>query len=337
MAKGNNAAPVIIKKVKKVAGGGHHGGAWKVAYADFVTAMMAFFLLLWLLNVTTDVQKRGIADYFDPSIASRSISGAGGVLGGISMGPVGAQSTPSSRPNLSPAIESMRQPADGEDGTNNGAPAKTERDDATDADQAPAPAREKPIDQITEAEVQKKLAATEEKQFAAAEFALRQAIQDVPELKNLADNLIIDRTPEGLRIQIVDQDKRSMFPLGSAQMDESAQKLLALVAQVVQKLPNKISITGHTDATPYAFGRNYGNWELSADRANASRRELLNDGVPIDRIDKVVGMADRDLLDPRDPRDPRNRRISIVLLHQALTPPPSSAAQPTPPASSSNG
>ncbi|HUN44882.1 MAG TPA: flagellar motor protein MotB [Stellaceae bacterium] len=333
MAKSNNPnAPVIIKKVKKVVGGGHHGGAWKVAYADFVTAMMSFFLLLWLLNVTTDVQKRGIADYFDPSIASRSISGAGGVLGGISMGEVGAQSTPSSRPNLSPAIESMRQPNDGDEGTNNGAPAKTDKEDAEGADQG-AVVRDKPVDQITEAELQKRLAEKEDKQFAAAEFALRQAIQDVPDLKNLADNLLIDRTPEGLRIQIVDQDKRSMFPLGSAQMDDSAQKLMALVAQVVQKLPNKVSITGHTDGTPYAFGRNYGNWELSADRANASRRELLNDGVPLDRIDKVVGMADRDLLDPNDPRSPRNRRISIVLLHQVLPPggkaQPSQAAHPT--------
>jgi len=326
MAKGNNPnAPVIIKKIKKVSGGGHHGGAWKVAYADFVTAMMSFFLLLWLLNVTTDVQKRGIADYFDPSIASRSISGAGGVLGGVSMGPIGAQSTPSSRPNLSPAIESLRQPSDGDEGTQNGAPAKTDKEDAEGADQGNL--HEKPVDQITEAELQQRLAEKENKQFAAAEFALRQAIQDVPELKSLADNLIIDRTPEGLRIQIVDQDKRSMFPLGSAQMDDSAQKLMALVAQVVQKLPNKVSITGHTDGTPYAFGRNYGNWELSADRANASRRELLNDGVPMERIDKVVGMADRDLLDPNDPRSPRNRRISIVLLHQVL--PPTSATQPS--------
>lgn len=337
MAKGNSNAPVIIKKIKKGGAAPHHGGAWKVAYADFVTAMMAFFLLLWLLNVTTDVQKRGIADYFDPSIASKSISGAGGVLGGISMGPVGAQSTPSSRPNLAPAVESMRQPSDGEEGSKSGAPAKTTREDDNSGDQAGNAPTEKPVEQITEAELQQRLADKENKQFAAAEFALRQAIQDVPELKNLADNLLIDRTPEGLRIQIVDQDKRSMFALGSAQMDDSAQKLMALIAQVVQKLPNKVSITGHTDATPYAFGRNYGNWELSADRANASRRELLNDGVPIDRIDKVVGMADRDLLDPNDPRSPRNRRISIVLMHQTL--PPSSEAKPAQAASppSSNG
>src|SRR5271169_6293969 len=139
-----NAVPVIIKKIKKGGGAPHHGGAWKVAYADFVTAMMAFFLLLWLLNVTTDVQKRGIADYFDPSIASKSISGAGGVLGGISMGPMGAQSTSSSRPNLAPSVESMRQPTDGDEGSQNGSPSKTTDDDGGTASVAGNLTTEKP-------------------------------------------------------------------------------------------------------------------------------------------------------------------------------------------------
>ena len=197
------------------------------------------------------------------------------------------------------------------------ATAKEQAGGPTSGDQTAAPEAKKPVEQITEAELQKRIEQREEKQFAAAEFALRQAIQDVPELKNLADNLLIDRTPEGLRIQIVDQEKRSMFPLGSAQMVDNAQKLLALVALVVQKLPNKVSITGHTDAAPYAFGRYYTNWELSADRANASRRELVNDGVPADRIEKVVGLADRDPLVADDPRAASNRRISIVLLREA--------------------
>ncbi len=340
MAKGSNAAPLIIKKIKKTKGAPHHGGAWKVAYADFVTAMMSFFLLLWLLNVTTDIQKRGIADYFEPTIASKSQSGAGGVLGGLTMGQPGAQDSPSSPPNFQLAVAALRQPDDGDEGDlsgssgagdtgdktggntpNNKAGGSTSKDQAggpTAGDQTAAAAdAKKPVEQMTEAELQKRLEAREEKQFAAAEFALRQAIQDVPELKNLADNLLIDRTPEGLRIQIVDQEKRSMFPLGSAQMVDNAQKLLALVALVVQKLPNKVSITGHTDAAPYAFGRYYTNWELSADRANASRRELINDGVPADRIEKVVGLADRDPLVPNDPRAPSNRRISIVLLREA--------------------
>jgi chemotaxis protein MotB len=323
MVKGSNAPPLIIKKIKRPKSEAHHGGAWKVAYADFVTAMMSFFLLLWLLNVTTDIQKRGIADYFDPTIASKSQSGAGGVLGGLSMGPPGAQDVSASPPSFQLAVAALRQPDEGEEGDLAGSSGQGDAGDkvggATASNQtggATANAK-KPVEQMTEMELQKRIEQREEKQFAAAEFALRQAIQDVPELKNLSDNLIIDRTPEGLRIQIVDQEKRSMFPLGSAQMADSAQKLMALVALVVQKLPNKVSITGHTDAAPYAFGRNYTNWELSADRANASRRELVSDGVSADRIEKVVGLADRDPLVPDDPRAPRNRRISIVLLREA--------------------
>jgi chemotaxis protein MotB len=338
MAKGSNA-PLIIKKIRRNKEEPHHGGAWKVAYADFVTAMMSFFLLLWLLNVTTDIQKRGIADYFEPTIASRSNSGAGGVLGGLTMGQPGAQDLPASPPSFHLNMPALRQPDEGDDGdqggtvggeqSKEGGTAAHKPADGTTTDKPQAKPGQKtevqspeakPVEQMTQEELQKRIAEREEKQFAAAEFALRQAIQDIPELRNLADNLLIDRTPEGLRIQIVDQEKRSMFPLGSAQMEESAQKLMALVAQVVQRLPNKISITGHTDATPYAWGRAYGNWELSADRANASRRELVNDGVPIERIDKVVGLADRDPLVPEDPRSPRNRRISIVLLREAKPP-----------------
>ncbi|HUK07713.1 MAG TPA: flagellar motor protein MotB [Stellaceae bacterium] len=346
MAKGSNT-PLIIKKVRKVKEAPHHGGAWKVAYADFVTAMMSFFLLLWLLNVTTDIQKRGIADYFEPTVSSRSMSGAGGVLGGLTMGQPGAQDLPESPPSFQLNMPALRQPNDGDQGDQNGASTSSKTPDpdasATAGESAdpkvgvgpqekngPGPEdktghskvqAKTPIDQMTDAELAKRAAEREEKEFAAAEFALRQAIQDVPELKNLADNLLIDRTPEGLRIQLVDQDKQSMFPLGSAQLDDAAQKLLMLVAQVVQKLPNKVSITGHTDATPYSWGRSYSNWELSADRANASRRALLNDGVPAERIDKVVGLADHDPLVKDDPRSPRNRRISIVLLREAKPPP----------------
>src|SRR5579863_9114609 len=122
MAKGSNT-PLIIKKVKKVKASAHHGGAWKVAYADFVTAMMAFFLLLWLLNVTTDVQKRGIADYFEPTITSKSNSGAGGVLGGLTVGSPGSETVPLSQPNFNPAQNALRQPQDGDDGNEGGGPA----------------------------------------------------------------------------------------------------------------------------------------------------------------------------------------------------------------------
>jgi chemotaxis protein MotB len=319
MAKHGAGAPVIIKKIKKGGHGGHHGGAWKVAYADFVTAMMAFFLLLWLLNVTTDVQKRGIADYFEPTITSKSNSGAGGVLGGLTVGSPGSETVPMSQPNFNPAQTAMRQPNEGEDGNDGGSPGSDPDQDNnnTGAGQnnssGAGPAQDK---KLTDAQFQKEASEREEKRFEQAKKALEDAVKDSPALQALAKNLVIDETPEGLRIQLVDQDKTPMFPLGSADMLDQAKQLMKLVAQAIGKLPNKISITGHTDSTQYALGAKYTNWELSADRANATRREFLNDGVPSDRLSRVIGMADQDPINTTDPSDPQNRRISIVLLRQ---------------------
>jgi len=324
MAKHGAGAPVIIKKVKKGGHGGHHGGAWKVAYADFVTAMMAFFLLLWLLNVTTDVQKRGIADYFEPTITSKSNSGAGGVLGGLTVGTPGSQTLPLSQPNFNPAQTALRQPQEGDDGNEGGGPASdSDKDSGATAADLPPNDKKTADDKIatgdkklSDEEFQKQAAEREEKRFEEAKKALEDAVKDSPELQALAKNLMIDETPEGLRIQLVDQDKSPMFPLGSAELMDPAKKLMTLVAQVINKLPNKISITGHTDSTQYAFGAKYTNWELSADRANATRREFQNDGVPAERLARVIGMADQDPINKGNPSDPENRRISIVLLRQ---------------------
>ena len=339
MAKHGAGAPVIIKKIKKGGHGGHHGGAWKVAYADFVTAMMAFFLLLWLLNVTTDVQKRGIADYFEPTITSKSNSGAGGVLGGLTVGSPGSETVPMSQPNFNPAQTAMRQPNEGEDGNDGGSAGSDpdQNNNNTGAGQnnssGAGPAQDK---KLTEAQFQKEAAEREEQRFVQAKKALEDAVKDSPELQALAKNLMIDETPEGLRIQLVDQDKTPMFPLGSADMLDQAKQLMKLVAQAIGKLPNKISITGHTDSTQYALGAKYTNWELSADRANATRREFLNDGVPTDRLSRVIGMADQDPINKSDTSDPQNRRISIVLLRQsqekaeaAQSPAPPAAEQPS--------
>ena len=306
---------IIIKKIRKGGhGDGHHGGAWKVAYADFVTAMMAFFLLLWLLNVTTDVQKRGIADYFEPTISVKNAtSGAGGLLGGMALGKPGAETLTAAAPAVSVPVPSLRQPDEGVDGDQSGDPGASDQQ------------AQKNFDKPSASAVDKELAAREEQQFAAAEFQLKQAIQDIPELQELAENLIIDRTPEGLRIQIVDQDKRSMFPLGSPAMEEAAKKLMAQVARVVAKLPQKVSISGHTDSTPYVSRQNYGNWELSTDRANASRREMIGAGLAAERVAKVVGLADREPLFANEPASPKNRRISIVLLREAKSPAPAGA------------
>lgn len=311
MAK-HGQAPVIIKKVKKGGHGAHHGGAWKVAYADFVTAMMAFFLLLWLLNVTTDVQKRGIADYFDPSLASHSNSGAGGVLGGTAIGQPGAakqsMASVSFEDSPSPPRSSSSQDDSDDGGDNDVSGGMGGDQDGSNNDQRQPPAK------LTAEQLQKEIADREQKRFEAAKEALEQAVKEVPELQSLAKNLLIDETPEGLRIQLVDQDKQPMFPLGSAELADPAKKLLGLITQVVARMPNKISITGHTDATQYAFSAKYTNWELSADRANASRREFMADGLPAERIERVVGVADQDPLDKDNPADPQNRRISIVLL-----------------------
>jgi chemotaxis protein MotB len=189
--------------------------------------------------------------------------------------------------------------------------------DSTDANRAP-----------TEEEMEKKLADREEQQFKQAEDELRQAIKSIPELQRLAENLVIDRTQEGLRIQIVDQDGQSMFPLGSADMPAYTRNLMAQIAKVVQKLPNKVSVSGHTDAKPYASSKGYTNWELSADRANSSRRALMDAGLPADRIARVVGKAETDPLIAADPLNPRNRRISVVLMRDHQVPDAADAPGP---------
>jgi chemotaxis protein MotB len=279
------------------------------------------------------VQKRGIADYFEPTISSKSNSGAGGVLGGLTVGSPGSETVSLSKPSFEFSQSALRQPAEGDDGNEGGSAGN----DLDQTDTAGAPqANDQPPKKLTDAEFEKQAAEREEKRFEDAKKALEDAVQSSPELQALAKNLLIDETPEGLRIQLVDQDKSPMFPLGSADMLDPARKLMAQVAQVIVKLPNKITITGHTDSTQYALGAKYTNWELSADRANATRREFQNDGVPTDRLTRVIGMADQDPIDKSDPSDPQNRRISIVLLRENQDNPPAStqaaAAKPAPPA-----
>jgi len=324
---------IIIKKVKKGHGGGHHGGAWKVAYADFVTAMMAFFLLLWLLNATTQEQRKGISDYFAPASVSRTTSGSGALLGGMTMtkdGALNARGQPVQVPL--PKSEDVVDPSDDDadvlhrmpemDGPNDQAP-----EQAADASNGKLPGKEGAKDPTTlsDNDVEKVVREHEEKLFTQAEQELRQAISTSPELKKLAESLLIDQTPEGLRIQIVDQDQLSMFALGSASPNPQTRQLLAEVAKVVAKLPNRIAVSGHTDSTPYSANSSYTNWELSTDRAQASRRMLVEDGLPPERIQRVMGKADREPLIANDPASPRNRRISIVLLRESVA-----ASMPTP-------
>ena len=295
MANDDEKPPIIvIKKVKKISGG-HHGGAWKVAYADFVTAMMAFFLLLWLLNVTTDEQKALISSYFspaDPRVA-QSMSGSGGVLGGLTMSSEGALTSQQDPVSSHPSTPAAAMGTEG-----------AEVDVASESKSAEEVMAEK----------------AEERSFKETADALKQALMTSPELKELAQHLLVDMTPEGLRIQIVDQEGKPMFELGRATPLPAARQLMLLIAKTVVDLPNRISVRGHTDARPYGDGAAYTNWELSSDRANASRRILIEGGLDIERIENVQGKADREHLVPDEPNSARNRRISVVLLKQSIVP-----------------
>ena len=303
----DKAPPIIIIKRIKKAAHAHHGGAWKVAYADFVTAMMAFFLLLWLLQATTEEQKLGIADYFAPASVARNSSGSGGLLGGRTFTKKGANPH-----DYTPVGVIIKLPTNPPDWDNTGDPVESTATEETGAGGGDGDAPEQP----NQAELEEMLAEREQEQFAEAERALREAIESVPELESLVNNLVIDQTPEGMRIQIVDEEGKSMFPSGSAKMFEHTRKLITLVVDAVRTLPQRIAVKGHTDAAPFVNDNGYSNWELSTDRANSSRRALIEAGLPAARIASVVGLADTEHLDEDNPLSPRNRRISIVLLRE---------------------
>jgi chemotaxis protein MotB len=283
--------PVVIKKVKKVIGGGHHGGAWKVAYADFVTAMMAFFLLMWLINTTSPEQKRGIADYFAPASVSRSTQGSDGLLGGTAFQEDGARASGSNRQiDEELSAENPRNRSSSDSNGRAGEP----------SNEAMAAA----------------LANRKDALMHRAEESLYQALQAMPDFAELSKHLIVDQTPEGVRIQLIDQEGRAMFNGSSADPLPRTRALLDSVAKVVAELPNRITISGHTDSSPPPRS-GYTNWDLSSDRANAARRILEKDGMDADRIYQVSGKGDREPLYPDDPDLPANRRISIVLLDEA--------------------
>lgn len=272
--------PIIIKKIKK-GGHGHHGGAWKVAYADFVTAMMAFFLLLWLLNATTEEQRSGIADFFTPTVGIAGAMGIG-VDGGISPTEDGSKKSDKTPPGII-----------------FGAPPSGEK--IKDPEQEKREEEEKSKMEKVEAEIKKEIEADKE-------------------LGQFKENLLIERTPEGLKIQLIDQDDFSMFERGSSQLSEKAKILLEKLSAIIQKMPNRISITGHTDAARFGTSTSYGNWELSAERANSTRRFLMVTNMDPKKVAAVTGKAEMDPLNPREPLSPVNRRISIILLYRHLYP-----------------
>lgn len=313
MADSDNQRPILIKKKKSGHGHGHHGGAWKVAYADFVTAMMAFFLLLWLISSTSEEQKEGIADYFTPTTLSiDSSSGSDGILGGETITADGAARDDRSPMGFGTGLPSRETRIEGG--------AAADQDQKTSNESDGSGARSSSLDQETLSEADKALKQQRAEQdaisFLAARDELMNEIAERPELAGLRDNLMVDQTDEGLRIQLIDQHDTDMFPSGSARPHDHTVRLLDMVSSAIGNLPNRISISGHTDSTPYKNGNNYGNWELSSDRANASRRAMIEAGLAAGRVENVVGKADTEPLDPQNTTAPRNRRISIVLLRQ---------------------
>jgi chemotaxis protein MotB len=281
-------ATVIVKKVKK-AGHAHHGGAWKIAYADFVTAMMAFFLLMWLISMTTQEQKIGLAEYFAPGNVSPSTSGAGGMLHGTALDTTGNKpSTPNDTETGSPEQFNKARP------TRVGRPANLE---------ASRPAASAQADY-------------------SAMASLRQALQSMPDIAELSHNIIIEQTKEGVNVSLVDENGRSMFREGSVEPYERTRRVLEAIAPTLRRLPNRLTITGHTATARPGKAQAGEPWNLTAGRAIAVREILAGAGVPNDNFSSVVGRADNEPLFPDDPYMASNRRVTITLLNSSPPAPP---------------
>ena len=292
MASGKgNVRPIIIVK-KKITAAGHHGGAWKVAYADFVTAMMAFFLVLWLVTSISKEQRAAVFDYFkNPSMEpGKSVKPAPG-----QMGPGGASTSPI---NLGGGLDAPRTTQSAKPGV--GIPQPTA-----------VPTKQ---GQPSLADIEKAQTEIEKKRMEALMQELKEAIGKSQALEPFKDQLLLDITPEGLRIQIVDAQNRPMFDIGSAKLKSYTAAILHELTPYLISVPNRISLTGHTDTTPYAGITGYTNWDLSTDRANAARRALEGSGLATDKVSRVVGLSSSVLFDRSNPRNPINRRISIVVL-----------------------
>jgi len=292
MAKPSPSGPLIVVKRRKNAGGGHHGGSWKVAYADFVTAMMAFFLVLWLITALDKDQRAALFDYFkNPSLEEGHSTRAAPAQ----MGPGGASTSPI---DLRGGLDSPRT-----------AMAKK----VTVVDVAKAPGQD-PTQAMAAAAADE----ADHKKLESLMEQLRAAIENSQALAPFKNQMLLDITPEGLRIQIVDEQNRPMFDVGSARLKDYTSNILHELASYLSTVPNRIAISGHTDVRPYPGNGTYSNWELSSDRANAARRALQEGGMPADKVARVVGLASTVLFDKDDPDSPTNRRISIIVMTRAV-------------------
>lgn len=280
--------PIIVRKVNK-GHGGHHGGAWKIAYADFVTAMMAFFLLLWLLGSTAEEDLKGISEFFqNPSVVSQQ--GGTGAGNSSSIIPGGGQ-------DLTRSIGEVRR----------GDVEPQRRQIPLDATM-PRESREVPSEEEE---------ARERARLLNMKGRIEALIEANPNLRAFRHQILIDITAEGLRIQLVDEQNRPMFDLSSAELRPHTRELLRAIGRALNDLPNRLSLSGHTDSKPFAGGdRGFSNWELSANRANASRREMVMGGLDPAKVLRVVGQADTIHFNADDPLDPSNRRIAIVVMNK---------------------
>ncbi|HSM23074.1 MAG TPA: flagellar motor protein MotB [Rubrivivax sp.] len=270
--------PIIIKRVKK---GGHgvHGGAWKIAYADFVTAMMAFFLLMWLLGSTTEGDKKGIADYFASPLKMALLASGSGAGDAAHVVRGGGQ-------DLTVTTGQVKR------------------------GEIQAPRDTVNVHKLKAEQVRAEVARLQDLQRKVESM-----IEGNARLAGVRSQILLDMTQDGLRIQIVDQDRRPMFPSGSAVVEPTMRELLREIGAILTEVPNRLTLEGHTDAQAYSAGeRGYSNWELSADRANASRRELVAGGLADDRVLRVQGLAASNPFDRKDPLAPTNRRISVVVM-----------------------
>jgi chemotaxis protein MotB len=280
---------IIIKKYKRVAAA-HHGGAWKVAYADFVTAMMAFFLVMWLVTAVSKEQRAAIFDYFkNPSMEpGKSVKPAPGQMGpgGASTSPIdlgGGLDAPKSTDSAVPGIGSQQQELVTSTADPKAAEEQREREE-------------------------------EKKRLESLMDELKEAISKSQALEPFKDQLLLDITPEGLRIQIIDAQNRPMFDIGSARLKNYTDAILRELTPYLNSVSNRISLTGHTDQTPYGSVTGYTNWDLSSDRANAARRSLEAAGLTKEKVARIVGLSSSVLFDKEHPRSPVNRRISIIVM-----------------------
>ncbi|WAC42876.1 flagellar motor protein MotB [Pseudomonas sp. SL4(2022)] len=272
-----NNQPIIVKRVKKTAGG-HHGGAWKIAFADFATAMMAFFLVMWLMTVATPEQKKLISGYFqDPVGFSESASPYVIDLGG--------SPTPAPDRTLNPEPKEEATPSE-------------------ESDQA----------DISKEQAESVAEEVERERLELLLQELQNKVEENPQLQNFKDQILFEITQDGLRIQIMDAENRPMFASGSARLQPYFEDILLAMTDTIAAVPNKISVSGHTDAAPFVGRGGYGNWELSADRANAARRVLVAGGYDDEQVARVVGYSSSALFDRENSLNPVNRRIDIVVL-----------------------